>query len=196
ELLDGIKQCGGLALSADSIKKCGTGAGRIVRTAEPPPPEICGPDPASDRCKEWAGAQTTVQRWLADPIPHENVNGTRTLRTVFTHDHFGPSTHQQTGLYAAFLVEPTGSTWKHGETGAPLHTRDDGGPTSWNAIIETPNEPLNTYREFALAMQDFQFAYRATSKQKISPDPNVGWSDPSNAIGPVPHQDDICPPKK
>ena len=28
----------------------------------------------------------------------------RTLRTVFTHDHLGPSTHQQAGLYAGLLV--------------------------------------------------------------------------------------------
>lgn len=43
------------------------------------------------------GAQTTIQRWWADPVL--NLNGDdRTLRTVFTHDHFGPSTHQQAGL--------------------------------------------------------------------------------------------------
>jgi hypothetical protein len=194
ELLRGIKQCGGLALSAKQITQCGSGtATRVVRNPAPPPAEICGSDPNSEHCIEWAGAQTTVQRWLADPIPHENINGTRTLRTVFTHDHFGPSTHQQTGLYAAFLVEPAGSTWRQGETGAPLHTRDDGGPTTWNAIIETPAQDLNTYREFALAMQDFQFAYKPTSRSKASLDPNVGWSDPANAIGAQPNQPDLGP---
>ena len=57
----------------------------------------------------WIGAQTTVQLWYADqlisavptapgaPPRYED----RTLQSVFTHDHFGPSTHQQVGLYAA-----------------------------------------------------------------------------------------------
>src|SRR5207302_1228183 len=74
--------------------------------------------PPAGQC--WMGAQVTVQRWYADPLqgcvngsPTVNCNATadRTLRTVFTHDHFGPSTHQQTGLYAGLLVEPTASTW-------------------------------------------------------------------------------------
>ena len=38
----------------------------------------------------------------------DNSNVDRTLRTVFTHDHFGPSTHQQAGLYAGLVVEPQG----------------------------------------------------------------------------------------
>ena len=35
----------------------------------------------------------------------------RTLQSVFTHDHFGPSTHQQVGLYAALIIEPKWSSW-------------------------------------------------------------------------------------
>ena len=31
----------------------------------------------------------------------------RTLRTVFTHDHFGPSNIQQHGFYSALLIEPS-----------------------------------------------------------------------------------------
>lgn len=53
--------------------------------------------------------QTTVQRWFADPILSPDENGDprdRTLRTVFTHDHFGPSSIQQHGFYSALLVEP------------------------------------------------------------------------------------------
>ena len=65
------------------------------------------------------GAQTTVQRWFADATLNNNSKD-RTLRTVFTHDHFGPSTHQQAGLYAGLVIEPLGSVWKHGETGVPL----------------------------------------------------------------------------
>jgi len=53
--------------------------------------------------------QTTVQRWFADPILSRDGYGDavdRTMRTVFTHDHFGPSSIQQHGFYAALVVEP------------------------------------------------------------------------------------------
>ena len=59
--------------------------------------------------------QTTVQRWFADPILSESGEpaarrgvGDRTMRTVFTHDHFGPSNIQQHGFYSALLIEPSG----------------------------------------------------------------------------------------
>ena len=73
--------------------------------------------------------QTTVQRWLADPLVADHyaceagggIRGNpnhahhacqdRTIRTVFTHDHFGPSSIQQHGFYSALLVEPAGSEW-------------------------------------------------------------------------------------
>jgi hypothetical protein len=212
ELVDHVNQCGGMTnftTDLNTLPKCGTntGPGRKMLALKPPPDGIC---PASEMgnlpCKNWNGAQTTVQRWFADPIPQtpctaqqagncaiaqgNNLsNGTRTLRTVFTHDHFGPSTHQQTGLYAALLVEPENSKWFQSETGTPMPDpdptkRDDGGPTSWNAVIQTPSSEANTYREFALAMQDFQFAY--TYQSKTSPDPigssTPGWSDPANVI--------------
>lgn len=107
---------------------------------------------------EWLGAQATVQRWYADPQLN-NLGEDRTLRTVFTHDHFSPSTHQQAGLYMGLLVEPEGSNWKDSETGTEYYTRSDGGPTSWQAVITTPNE-ADSYREFALEFQDFQLAYK------------------------------------
>ena len=63
--------------------------------------------------------QTTVQRWFADPILSATgetaatgganpipPKSDRTLRTVFTHDHFGPSNIQQHGFYSALLIEP------------------------------------------------------------------------------------------
>jgi hypothetical protein len=85
------------------------------------------------------GAQTTVQRWYADDTLNNNGKD-RTLRTVFTHDHFGPSTHQQTGLYAGLVVEPKGSQWRDPETGvvfggagrprASTAARRRGAPTS------------------------------------------------------------------
>jgi hypothetical protein len=102
--------------------------------------------------------QTTVQRWYADDVVN-NLGEDRTLRTVFTHDHFGPSTHQHPGLYAGLVVEPKGSVWKHNESGLALGTRGDGGPTSWQAIIEPPSGE-RPYREFLLEMGDFSLAYR------------------------------------
>ncbi|HEX3253961.1 MAG TPA: hypothetical protein VHS05_31290 [Pyrinomonadaceae bacterium] len=106
------------------------------------------------------GAQTTVQRWFADDTLNNNGKD-RTLRTVFTHDHFGPSTHQQAGLYAGLIIEPKGSVWKNPETGVTLGTRTlDGGPTSWQAnIIETT--AANSHREFIFEFADFTLAYQA-----------------------------------
>lgn len=111
------------------------------------------------------GAQTTVQRWYADDTLN-NGGFDRTLRTVFTHDHFGPSTHQQTGLYAGLVIEPRGSIWKNAETGVQLGTRvqppfGDGGPTSWQAIIVELNQPTRTHREFMFEFADFTLAYQA-----------------------------------
>jgi hypothetical protein len=127
----------------------------------------------------FCGAQTTVQRWWADPL----LNGTgsnakdRTLRTVFTHDHFGPSSHQHHGLYAALVVEPAGSIWETLDGATRLGTRTgpggDGGPTSYAANIITPkkgavcsstNDPIcvdteRTAREFNLAFADYALVY-------------------------------------
>ena len=105
---------------------------------------------------DWLGARTTLQRWFSDPVV--NVDGQhRGLGIIFTHDHYGPSTHQQVGLYATVLVEPPGSTWVHNETGVPMYTRPDGGPTSWQAaILDGPN----SFREFYLEYSDFQHAYK------------------------------------
>ncbi|MFN2563581.1 MAG: copper oxidase [Gemmatimonadaceae bacterium] len=111
---------------------------------------------------EWMGAMETIQRWYAD----ETLNGAgqdRTLRTIFTHDHMGPSTHQQAGLYAGLVTEPKGSTWRDSETGTYFGTRDDGGPTSWRADILTKDPATgqdNSFREFLLEYQDFALAYK------------------------------------
>ena len=103
---------------------------------------------------KWAGARTTTQRWFTDPVVNtEGVD--RGLGIIFTHDHYGPSTHQQIGLYATLLTEPAASRWVHNETGGGLGCttavnttkpagtttanntacRWDGGPTSWQAAI-------------------------------------------------------------
>ncbi len=102
----------------------------------------------------WCGAQTTIQRWWADPIlngkPGDKKTKDRTMRTVFTHDHFGPSSHQHHGFYAALVIEPTNSKWYFPDgrlmggtdkDGNPkiVDNRHDGGPTSYaaNIIVRT-----------------------------------------------------------
>ncbi|OGI45206.1 MAG: hypothetical protein A2V92_05240 [Candidatus Muproteobacteria bacterium RBG_16_65_31] len=121
---------------------------------------------------EWLGARTTTQRWFADPVV--NVEGVdRGLGIIFTHDHYGPSTHQQVGLYATALVEPAGSRWVHNETGQQLgynpktgaaartatavnpdtgpYTFSDGGPTSWQAAILPPGLDSQTGEAYAFS---------------------------------------------
>ena len=158
---------------------------------KPPPAEICGgANPPAQCAHEWMGAQTTVQRWYLDPIV-DDQNVDRTLRTVFTHDHFGPSTHQQAGLYAGLLVEPKDSVWTMLD-GSPMGggpitanpVRADGGPTSWMANILTKNT-ADSYREFMLEFQDLQLAYMAGSKTAPDPAKDKGWRDPTKAVNPA-----------
>ena len=135
------------------------------------------------------GAQTTVQRWWADPITRLDGGRNRTLRTVFTHDHFGPSTHQQAGLYAGLVVEPPNTTWFDNETaGRQLSVNggtalnQDGGPTSWQAVVQSTRASDN-YREFLLELADFVPMYKPggpTSPNGL----NVGWADPQRAVNP------------
>ncbi|MDQ2922316.1 MAG: hypothetical protein M3R52_12005, partial [Acidobacteriota bacterium] len=181
------------------------------KTAHAPPTDIfdctkpgnlntlrCTPCPdnatANNRpvCLSWLGAQTTIQRWYIDPLV-DDANKDRTMRTVFTHDHFGPSTHQQAGLYAGLLIEPQGSTWTSNDGLTPFPdpaSRTDGGPTSWEARILT-SDPKLSYREFALEFQDLQLAYSwatiaGTTGPRLQPsaNPKIGWTDPAYAINP------------
>lgn len=118
--------------------------------------------------QNWNGAQTTIQRFDTDPV-FDNAGRDRTLRTVFTHDHFSPSTHQQVGLYAGMLIEPTGSKWYDPITGEQMYDvrkRADGGPTSWQANIETADKS-DSYREFAFQLQDFGLTYNSESRSKM-----------------------------
>ncbi len=170
----------------------------------------------------WLGAQATIQRWYADKLldtqapnprkkPGYMASGgrpeDRTLQSVFTHDHFSPSTHQQVGLYAALIVEPEQTRWLNAETGERMGTRiaapyqpggpttRDGGPTSWQALIvpTVAGRDEQASREFILEFQDFQLAYNRDSITQAVPythytepqPPNTaswGWADPSHAI--------------
>ena len=165
---------------------------------KPPPSGIvdCSKPENKARCQRWAGAQTTVQRWYADPVLDDSGKD-RTLGTVFTHDHYGPSTHQQAGLYAGLLVEPAGARWRNSETGKIMGgagvpaVRPDGGPTSWKADILAGNADADSFREFALEFQDFQLAYSNYVKNTNpvpSPDPSVGYRsiNPANRVNTPP----------
>ncbi|HEV2704918.1 MAG TPA: hypothetical protein VGV59_03280 [Pyrinomonadaceae bacterium] len=125
------------------------------------------------------GARTTVQRWFADNTLNNNGID-RTLRTVFTHDHYGPSTHQQAGLYGGLVMEPQGSKWRNPETGVMLGTRADGGPTSWRADI-IPTDTVKSYREFLLEFADYTLAYQAGAGIDAAGNP---IADPLGAINP------------
>lgn len=133
--------------------------------------------------------QTTVQRWFADPIlsairapgqPGPAVSGDsthdRTLRTVFSHDHFGPSSIQQHGFYTALVIEP-----RHAQICSPTNPNDCTPLRSDNRLILASdddvgarkiirdNRSLESYakgedvsqdfREFALAVADFALLY-------------------------------------
>ncbi len=129
--------------------------------------------------------QTTVQRWFADPLltvrdkgMMDTMHGTilpdrscqiasdkecidRTLRTVFTHDHFAPSSIQQHGFYSALLVEPAGSKWlqPNGEMLAD-------GVGSKAVIVDADDWLIHeNHREYALAVADFALLYEPTLYQ-------------------------------
>jgi hypothetical protein len=153
--------------------------------------------------------QVTIQRWLADDVVSLNPGGTapqdRTLRSAFTHDHFGPSTHQQTGLYAGLIMEPKDSEWLHNETGTPLGYsngttpgRDDGGPTSFAAIIVTHPDTSQSYREFMIEFADFQLAYLPKGGVDAAgnpiPDPKRAINPPGKREVPLPDQPLPGPP--
>jgi hypothetical protein len=141
------------------------------------------------------GARTTASRWYADPVLNQAWD--QGLGTVFTHDHFGPSTHQQVGLYATVLIEPGDSLARDPETGVAMGTRDDGGPTSWKADIYWPNgdtRNTNAHREFFLEYGDYQHVYQAGGGKLSSTDNGAGvqiptYQDFPNAINPPFRQD-------
>ncbi len=145
-----------------------TSAGGSVRGGSGAPlssPLACGDHerPFADYLRTHADGrslvQTTVQRWFADPLltGAKDAAGSfdRTLGTVFTHDHFGPSSIQQHGFYSALLIEPKGAEW----------TRPDGSPLGDGvgavAVIKGADDADHhpDTREFALAVADFALLY-------------------------------------
>lgn len=149
---------------------------------------VCTGDKNEDEQHPWCGAQTTVQRWWADPVLNDRWDD-RTMRTVFTHDHYGPSSHQQHGFYAALVVEDKDTVWTT-LAGSPAKVdtqqnecnkttlggfnvkpcRPDGGPTSYaanigvsknHAHIEEAEHDHKIVREYNLAFADFAILYNA-----------------------------------
>ncbi|MEZ5882324.1 MAG: hypothetical protein R3D53_00480 [Paracoccaceae bacterium] len=127
--------------------------------------------------------QTTVQRWFADPIlsaTRADGDGTggqadRTLKTVFSHDHFGPSSIQQHGFYTALVIEPQRSqTCPDRGDGACTAQRNDralvvagAGDVGARKVILDPDAidgDDRSYREFALAVADFATLYDPRDK--------------------------------
>lgn len=108
--------------------------------------------------------QTSIQRWWADEM-FDGAGKDRTLRTVFTHDHFQASNIQQHGFYAALVVEPKGSKWFRPD-GTPMSN----GVGSQALIVEaTDRETHPDYREFMLASADFAILYKADGVTPIDP---------------------------
>lgn len=107
---------------------------------------------------------TSIQRWWADEL-FDGAGKDRTLRTVFTHDHFQASNIQQHGFYAALVVEPKGSKWLQAD-GVPLSSGV--GP---QAIITgaTDSATHPEFREFLLASADFSLLYKADGVTPIDP---------------------------
>jgi len=192
----GINAAGGLCTTPDC-------SSRTILT--PKAIKAFGSGPKGGPKNLWLGAQATVQRWYVDSRFNSGTNDDRTYLTIFTHDHFGPSTHQMAGLYGGLLVEPPCSVWKSPDGRQTYGSRDDGGPTSYSAnIVPAANprpgcKPIESYREFALAWGDLQLVYQPTSKSRAdcypgqNPDSTecrplangatyTGWADPANVI--------------
>ncbi|WEK00149.1 MAG: hypothetical protein P0Y59_00145 [Candidatus Sphingomonas phytovorans] len=152
---------------------------------------IAEPHPWFPRQTEWVGGQATIQRWYADTQEAaELASGKtfdKTLETVFTHDHFGASNHQQAGLYAGLIVEPAGTRWfdalGRGGMTELGRGRRDGGPTSWKAMV-VGNRKEDNFREFALEFQDFHMAFTRKDQYARQSD---GSSVQVNGIN-APHQ--------
>ena len=139
-------------IHANNVWQTTNNSGQQLLSAETHP--VFGPG-TND---EWVGAQTTVQRWWADPLVN-NQGQDRTIRSVFSHDHFGPSSHQQHGLYALLVVEPTDSIWTYPNGNTMLGTRADGGPTSWAANILAGVQGADSMREFVFETGEWMPVY-------------------------------------
>jgi hypothetical protein len=143
----------------------------------------------------WCGAQTTVQRWWADPVLN-HLWEDRTMRAVFTHDHYGPSSHQQHGFYAALVVEPKDSVWTQLDTTSEKIDIKSVEANSPNDGKKTVNYIANCATSFSRAIGGKIFGGGASGKPLVCGNPlnpgnnrkdggptsyaaNIGFVDPS-----------------
>ncbi len=122
----------------------------------------------------------------AEPASDASVNPDRTLRTVFTHDHFAASSIQQHGFYSALLIEPVGSIWCYADKRdipdtlvAEQTTQEPKCPPDSARLPEQAvgsralivnaldNETHPDHREFALAVADFALLYDPRTPEKL-----------------------------
>ncbi len=145
--------------------------------------------------------QTTVQRWFADPIlSYEGLVGRagegaqvadRTLRTVFTHDHFGPSNIQQHGFYSALLIEPSTHVVcplpRPGEEAAPPELCVAGPATAQGASPPVPTLATEESERLVGARANV-FTYKDNALEQPGDRPRLG--DPAKQVAGDPLQVD------
>ncbi len=129
-----------------------------------------------------SGFQTTTQRWWADPLL--TLDGTdKTIRTVFTHDHFAPSSIQQHGFFNALVIEPAGSVWLNPQ-GEPL----SGGVGTQAMIVDAYDSIAHPdHREFMVAVSDFALIYDASA----TPGPGTRRPEFGKPVDPPPAPESI-----
>jgi hypothetical protein len=157
-----------------------------------PPNELCdgavpgvGSSPVISEVGKWwhtKATQEAVRVAFPGGLPIE-LRHDRTLRTVFSHDHFGPSSIQQHGFYTALVIEPPKSQTCEVEADAA----EIGGVGQDCTALRTDRElivagdldvgarkiirdmmPIDPdtpeFREFAVAVADFALLYDPRNK--------------------------------
>lgn len=123
-------------------------------------------DGAANGWNNIAGArkyETLIERFYAN----------EELNTVFFHDHLFANSHQQHGMFAALLIEPTGSVFLNPENGEPLKS-------GANAVIKKANGEM--YREFALFVHDFALLFDKNN-EPLNPPEHPGSDDDPGVMG-------------
>ena len=124
---------------------------------------VLGTPPAG---QNWDGAQTTIQRFDTDPLLNNEEKIAPCAQCLPTTILAHPPTNKSAYM-AHYSLNFAGSNWIDSLSGktfwiAKREGRTDGGPTSWQAIIET-HDSKESYREFALAVGDLQLAHKPES---------------------------------
>jgi manganese oxidase len=132
-----------------------------IAASKAPGGSVLNPDGTPTTLNATGAFQTTVQRWFADPLLNQ-LGQDRTIRTVFTHDHFSPSSIQHHGFYSALLIEPAGSRWLSAsgldDLSQPMSPAR--GVGTQMMIVDSLDQGTHAdHREFAMAVADFAIVY-------------------------------------